>query len=73
MRTILGMARDNKDKQPGRPPIGEASQSARLYLRSVDSEKELFETAAEAAGLTLSEWIRDRLVKAANRELKRYL
>jgi hypothetical protein len=60
-----------ENKQLGRPPIGDESQSARLYLRAVDTDKELFEDAAKAAGMRLSEWIRDRLVKAARRELKK--
>jgi uncharacterized protein (DUF1778 family) len=59
-------------KLPGRPPIGENTQTARVYVRAEDSDKVLFEDAAEAAGISLSEWIRDRLVKAAKRELKRY-
>lgn len=46
-------------------------QTARLYLRSEDADKRLYEEAALAAGLTLSDWIRDRLTKAAKRELRR--
>jgi len=59
-------------REPGRPPVGEKAQNARLYVRAVDSEKELLEDAARQAGMTLSDWIRDRLTKAARRELKRY-
>lgn len=70
MRTIATMGKDAKP--PGRPPKGDEAQSARLYLRAVDDEKDLFESAAKAADLSLSEWIRDRLVKAAKRELNRY-
>jgi uncharacterized protein (DUF1778 family) len=63
-----------KDKRtPGRPPVGEKPQNTRLYVRAIDSEKELIETAARQAGMTLSDWIRDRLVKAAEREAKRYV
>jgi uncharacterized protein (DUF1778 family) len=63
------MAKENRP--PGRPPKGDEPQAARLYLRAVDEEKNLFEAAAEAAGVSLSEWIRDRLVKAAKKETKR--
>lgn len=50
----------------------EQPQNVRLYVRAIDAEKELLEEAAEAAGLSLSEWIRDRLIRAAKREMKRY-
>ena len=56
---------------PGRPPVGEASKGARLYVRAIGDEKQLLEDAAAKAGLTLSDWIRDRLAKAARREIKR--
>jgi hypothetical protein len=58
-------------RQPGRPPIGDEPQAARLYLRAEDADKALFSAAAEAADMKLSEWIRDRLVRAAKAELKR--
>jgi uncharacterized protein (DUF1778 family) len=60
------------ERQPGRPPKGDKSQEARLYVRAIDFEKDLLEDAAKAAGLSLSEWVRDRLLRAAKRELKRY-
>jgi len=62
-----------KKRAPGRPPVREKAQNARLYLRAIDIEKDLIEDAARQADLTLSDWIRDRLVKAARRELKRYI
>ena len=54
----------------GRPPKGAKPQSTRLYVRAIDTEKETLEAAAEAAGMKLSEWVRDRLLRAAKRELK---
>jgi hypothetical protein len=55
----------------GRPPIGDKSQEARLQLRALEAEKVLFERAATAVGMTFSEWVRDRLTKAAQRDLRR--
>jgi uncharacterized protein (DUF1778 family) len=60
-------------RTPGRPPAGEKAQNARLYVRAIDTEKDLIEEAARQAGMTLSDWIRHRLVKSARRELKRYV
>jgi predicted HicB family RNase H-like nuclease len=54
----------------GRPPKGDRTQAARLYLRADDDEKARYDEAAVKAGLSLSEWIRDRLNRAARRELK---
>ena len=53
---------------PGRPPVREKTQEARIQLRTLDSEKSEYERAAETAGLTLSEWMRNRLDRAAKRE-----
>jgi len=58
-------------RKPGRPPKGDVTQAARLYLRSEEKEKALFEQAAKAAGLSLSDWIRERLTAVAERELRR--
>ncbi len=56
---------------PGRPPVNERTQEARIQLRTLDSEKAEFERAADTAGLTLSQWMRDRLNRAAVRENSR--
>lgn len=76
VRTIWDMStlpvNESNDRGPGRPPVREKSQNARLYVRTIEEEKELLESAAEAAGMTLSEWIRNRLVRTAKRELRRY-
>jgi uncharacterized protein (DUF1778 family) len=42
----------------------------RLGLRLQPDEKQAFEQAAELAGVPLSAWIRERLRKAARRELE---
>jgi uncharacterized protein (DUF1778 family) len=61
---------ENK-RAPGRPPVGESAKNTRLYVRVIDSEKELLEEAARIAGMSLSDWIRDRLVKSATKEIAR--
>jgi predicted HicB family RNase H-like nuclease len=53
----------------GRPPKGGERRSARIGLRAEPSDKERYELAAEKAGLTLSDWIKARLDRAAKREL----
>jgi uncharacterized protein (DUF1778 family) len=54
-RTLYDMATDTK--------------SSRLDLRLTEEERELYERAAKADSRTLSNWIRDRLNKAAKSEL----
>lgn len=52
----------------GRPPKApEESASVRIDLRAMPAEKEEFEAAAARAGLKLSEWIRQTLLRAARR------
>jgi hypothetical protein len=58
------------EKKRGRPPKGDKTQESRIYLRAIDAEKAMMESAAHRAGLTLSDWIRDRLAKAAHREMR---
>ena len=45
------------------------TKNTRLDMRVSESEKELFQRAAEQDGRPLSNWIRDRLLKAAREEL----
>jgi len=45
------------------------AKNSRLDLRLTEEERELYERAAEADSRTLSNWIRDRLNKAAKAEL----
>ena len=41
-----------------------------IEVRCVESEKQAFRAAAEAAGLPLSGWIRERLRRVARKELE---
>jgi antitoxin component of RelBE/YafQ-DinJ toxin-antitoxin module len=58
-------------KKLGRPkkPV-DAVKSGYLEIRCEEAEKEAFRAAAEAAGLPLSGWIRERLRKVARKELE---
>jgi predicted HicB family RNase H-like nuclease len=49
----------------GRPATG---QTPKRYFRMDDEAWAAVEEAAERAGVTVSEWIRDRLGKAVKRE-----
>ena len=56
----------------GRPPRDPEHGKARIFpVLLTDGEKEDYARAAKRAGMTISEWIRDRLSKAAKRESKR--
>jgi uncharacterized protein (DUF1778 family) len=46
------------------------TKNTRLDMRVSEAEKELFQRAAEQDGRPLSNWIRDRLIKAARAELR---
>jgi uncharacterized protein (DUF1778 family) len=50
-------------------PKSSETKSSRLDLRLTEQERELYERAAEADSRTLSNWLRDRLNKAAKKEL----
>ena len=43
--------------------------SAALHIRLVPESEELIRKAAELSGTSLSDWIRDRLVRVARREI----
>jgi uncharacterized protein (DUF1778 family) len=43
--------------------------SSSLYIRVTPEHEELIRQAAELAGTSLSDWIRDRLVRTARREV----
>jgi uncharacterized protein (DUF1778 family) len=51
------------DKPPKR------RHSAALHIRLVPEHEEFIRQAAELAGTSLSDWIRDRLVRTARREI----
>ena len=59
-----------KKRGRGRPPK-EADQlrSESLLVRLEAGEKETFRSAADKAGVSLSDWVRERLKRIATREL----
>lgn len=58
-------------KKAGRPKkSGEALRSQPLIVRLQSPEKEAFQDAANLAGVALSSWVRERLRRAAVRELE---
>ena len=70
-KRVYNFRMEETKRGPGRPPVREKTQEARIQLRTLDSEKVEFERAAEFAGITLSQWMRDRLNRAAKRENRR--
>jgi hypothetical protein len=55
----------------GRPPADPArAKVEHLDIRLETQEKRAFKEAAELAGLALSAWIRERLRRAARKELE---
>jgi hypothetical protein len=56
----------------GRPKLdAEGGPSKFVTIRTAEAEREAYRRAAERAGVPLSEWIRERLNKAAKRESMR--
>ena len=56
----------------GRPRLDPEGPTAKyLTVRASDAEREAYKEAAEHAAMPLSEWVRDRLNRAAKRESKR--
>jgi len=51
------------DKPPKR------KHSAALHIRLVPEHEELIRQAAERAGVSISDWIRERLIRTARKEL----
>lgn len=72
-KKIFGVYHNTMKRKPqrGRPPLpaGEAAH-ARIQLKLTEAEKADYLRAAARAGVTLSEWMKDRLGKAARRECK---
>ena len=58
----------SKTGRPTRDPSGTASKLVPVRLTEV--EHEAYKLAAERAGVSVSEWMRERLNKAAKRESK---
>jgi len=58
-------------KRMGRPPkLPEERKGILIAFRTGDAEKADYERAAEASGVGLSDWIRERLKRATQRELR---
>ena len=56
----------------GRPPRDPSGAISKLVpIRLTEPEYDQYREAAERAGLTFSEWARERLTKAAKREARR--
>jgi uncharacterized protein (DUF1778 family) len=61
-----------ESRGPGRPALPEGEGKEKMTgFRARPDERASIERAAEIAGLTLSEWLRQRAVAAAQREIKR--
>lgn len=54
--------------RPSKPPSN--SKADILHLRIGQEERISYQQCAERSGLPLSEWVRDRLNRAAKREAK---
>jgi uncharacterized protein (DUF1778 family) len=57
-----------KTATPKKRPV--AAKTDYIEIRCGEAEKEAFRAAAEASGLALSAWIRERLRRAARKELE---
>jgi hypothetical protein len=55
----------NKKRSVGRPSLPKGEVKKVTPIRLQDNERAMFEQAAEKAGLSLSEWMRQSLRKAA--------
>jgi hypothetical protein len=62
--TLIYMKTGRRKKKP------DAVKADYIEVRCEESEKQAFRAAAEAAGLPLSGWIRERLRKVARKELE---
>lgn len=55
-------------RKRGRPPLeGGAARSRVIQIRVREAERDAIEAAAEATGVSVSEWSRAKLVAAAKR------
>jgi len=57
-------------KKRGRPKSTDSIKEEYMELRLFAVEKEAFNRAAQAAGLSLSAWVRERLRRIAKKELE---
>ena len=58
---------ETERRRPGRPATG---LTPKRYFRMDDESWALVEQAAQTAGITVSEWVRDKLLRAAKREAR---
>jgi hypothetical protein len=55
----------------GRPPISASGAMGRVFqIRLTDEERAEYQRAAGKMGMKLSEWVRDRLGRAAKRDTR---
>jgi uncharacterized protein (DUF1778 family) len=59
----------NPNGRPKKPP--DEVLAERMEIRLTTAEKQKFAEAARLSNLSLSEWLRDRLNTAAQRDLRR--
>lgn len=52
-----------------KPPVAPRRHTAMLNIRMLPEHADLIRQAAELAGVSLSDWIRERLIRAARKEL----
>ena len=57
-------------RKPDNACMDKETKNVRLDMRVSEGEKEIFQRAADQDGRPLSNWIRDRLLRAARAELK---
>lgn len=64
-----GLGLESSGKFPYSVRMAEITFTSRLEIRLTDEDKTLFQRAADQDGRPVSNWIRDRLLKAARAEL----
>ena len=63
---------DETKRGPGRPPLPPGQTKPGVFqIRLSPADRAEYEAAAKRADLSIAEWMRDRLSKAAKRESKR--
>lgn len=55
--------------EEGRPPPPDRKHTAALNMRLQPDQLDLFHRAADRSGLSVSGWVRERLLRAAQEEL----
>jgi uncharacterized protein (DUF1778 family) len=65
----IGLGLEYSGNFPYPVRMAEITFTSRLEIRLTDEDKALFQRAADQDGRPLSNWIRDRLLKAARAEV----